>query len=98
YELRVVNQGTGSCSNVRIVAVVPAGLTAVHADGPAGSHVAGQQIIFDPVPQLEAGGEAQFRVQAKGRKPGDWRFKAQLTSDQLTRAASKETVTRVVDQ
>jgi hypothetical protein len=65
------------------------------AEGPAASHVQGQQVLFDPVPQLSAHGELVFRVQAKGRRPGDWRFKVQLTSAQLQRPVIKEETTRV---
>src|SRR5262249_29110392 len=39
YEIRVFNQGTGSCSNVCITATVPDGLIPVGADGPAVNHV-----------------------------------------------------------
>jgi uncharacterized repeat protein (TIGR01451 family) len=95
YEIRVVNQGSGSSSNVRIVAAAPEGLTLLNAEGPAVSHVQGQLVLFDPVPQLPARGELAFRVHAKGRRPGDWRLKAQLTCDQLQRPVVKEETTRV---
>jgi uncharacterized repeat protein (TIGR01451 family) len=95
YEIRVVNQGSGSSSNVRIVAAAPEGLSLMSAEGPAVSHVQGQLVLFDPVPQLLARGELTYRVVAKGRRPGDWRFKAQLTSDQLQRPVIKEETTRV---
>jgi hypothetical protein len=98
YEIRVVNQGSGACSNVRITATVTDGLTPMNADGPSSNRVQGQQIIFEPVPQLAAQGELLFRIKAKGRTPGDWRFKAQLTSDQLQRPVSKEAGTRVVSE
>jgi uncharacterized repeat protein (TIGR01451 family) len=95
YEIRVVNQGSGASTNVRVVAAAPEGLILLNAEGPAVSHVQGQLVLFDPVPQLAARGELVFRVHAKGRRPGDWRFKAQLTSDQLQRAVVKEETTRV---
>jgi hypothetical protein len=95
YEIRVVNQGSGPSSSVRIVVAAPEGLIPMSAEGPAASHVQGQQVLFDPVPQLSAHGELVFRVQAKGRRPGDWRFKVQLTSAQLQRPVIKEETTRV---
>jgi hypothetical protein len=95
YEIRVVNQGSGPSSNVRIVAVASEGLILVNAEGPAVSHVQGQQVLFDPVPQLTPRGELVFRVHAKGRRPGDGRFQIQLTSDQLPRPVVKEESTRV---
>jgi hypothetical protein len=55
-------------------------------------------VFFESVPQLAAQGELVFHIKAKGRTPGDWRFKAQLTSDQLTNAVSKEAGTRVVGE
>jgi uncharacterized repeat protein (TIGR01451 family) len=98
YEIRVINQGSGACSNVRINATVPEGLTPINADGPAVNHVQGQQVSFEPVPQLAAQGELVFRIKAKGRTPGDWRFRVQLTSDQLPNPVSKEAGTRVVGE
>jgi uncharacterized repeat protein (TIGR01451 family) len=98
YEIRVVNQGTGSCSNVCITATVPDGLVPVSADGSATNHVQGQQVFFESAPQLAAQGELVYHIKAKGRTPGDWRFKAQLTSDQLTHAVAKEAGTRVVGE
>jgi hypothetical protein len=70
-------------------------LILVKAEGPAVSHVQAQQVLFDPVPQLAPSGELIFRVHAKGRRPGDWRLKVQLTSDQLPRPVVKEETARV---
>jgi uncharacterized repeat protein (TIGR01451 family) len=98
YEIRVVNQGSGTCSNVRIAAIVPDGLVPMTADGPSVNRVQGQQVVFEPVPQLAAQGELVYRVKVKGRTPGDWRFKVQLTSDQLPHSVTRETSTRVVGE
>ena len=95
YEIRVVNQGTSATTNLQIIATVPAGMTTRDATGPAPHRLQGQQVIFEKLPSLAAKADALYRVKVVGDKPGDMRFKVQMTSDQLRSPVYEEESTRV---
>lgn len=94
YEIRVVNQGTGPCTNVQIVADMAETTMAVGSTGPTNGKIAGQQIIFEPIAQFGVKAEAVFRVRVKGTQPGDFRFRVRMTCDQIRSPVIKEENTR----
>ncbi len=95
YEIRVVNQGTGACTNVQIVAELAETTTVVGAPtGPTAGKVVGQQITFEPIPQLGVKAEAVYRVRVKGSAPGDYRFRVKLVSSETRQPTTKEENTR----
>ena len=94
YEIRVVNQGTGPCTNVQIVADMPETTMAVGSTGPTNGKIVGQQIIFEPIAQFGVKAEAVFRVRVKGTQPGDFRFRVRMTCDQIRSPVIKEENTR----
>jgi uncharacterized repeat protein (TIGR01451 family) len=96
YELRVLNQGTGACPRLQVEAVVPDGLSVVGAE-PAAHRVQGQRVVFEPLTTLAAQAGSTFRIQARAKAAGDWRFKAYLTSEQLQRPVCQEKSTQVYD-
>jgi uncharacterized repeat protein (TIGR01451 family) len=98
YEVRVVNQGTGPCTNVQLVADLAEGTTAAGATGPTTGRVAGQQITFDPIPQLGVKAEVVYKVRVKGMTPGDHRFRVRLACDQIKTPVVKEENTRFYTQ
>jgi uncharacterized repeat protein (TIGR01451 family) len=97
YEIRVLNQGTGTCTNVQIQATVPDGMDAIGSEGPSAHRQQGKQIVFAPVPKLAARADALYRVKVRARKEGDWRFKVHMTCDQLQRPVYEEESTNVYD-
>jgi uncharacterized repeat protein (TIGR01451 family) len=97
YEIRVVNQGTCACTGLRILATVPAEMEPRDAEGPSPHQVHGQQVLFDALPTLAAKADAVYRVQVRGVRPGDVRFKVQMSCDQLTLPVYEEESTRVYD-
>jgi len=95
YEIRVVNQGTGACTNVQIVAELAETTTVVGAPtGPTVGKVVGQQITFEPIAQLGVKAEAIYRVRVKGSAVGDYRFRVKLVSSEMRQATIKEENTR----
>ena len=90
-----MSQGSSPTTNLRILALVPDGLQAREAAGPTAYRLQGQQVIFEPLPQLATKADALFRVRARGVKPGDVRFKVEMSSDQLTTPVYEEESTRV---
>jgi uncharacterized repeat protein (TIGR01451 family) len=103
YEIRVMNQGTGPCSNVQLAAALAEGTEYVGATtGPGATGAAvkpqGQQLIFDPIPSLGVKGETVYRVRVKGNVAGDLRFRVQLSCDQLKTPVVKEESTTFVKE
>jgi len=96
YEVRVVNQGTGACSNVQLVAAMAEGSTFTGSSGPTQVKAQGQTLVFDPIPNLGVKGEAVYRVKIRGATAGDIRFRVQLTCDQVRNPVVKEESTRFV--
>jgi uncharacterized repeat protein (TIGR01451 family) len=97
YEIRVVNQGSGTCTNVQMRGVIPAGLEALSADGPTAYRLQERQVIFEPLPKLAAKADALYRIRVRALKPGDWHFKAVLSCDQFQRPVNEEESTQVYD-
>ncbi|MBX9623134.1 MAG: DUF11 domain-containing protein, partial [Gemmataceae bacterium] len=99
YEVRVTNQGTGPCGNVRVAAVLAdgtefVGATAGAGGQPAAARAAGQQLAFEPIPSLGVKAETVYRVRVRGNAPGDLRFRVQLTCDGMSAPLVKEESTR----
>jgi hypothetical protein len=76
---------------------VPAEMEPRDAEGPSPHQVHGQQVLFDALPTLAAKADAVYRVQVRGVRPGDVRFKVQMSCDQLTLPVYEEESTRVYD-
>ena len=95
YEIRVVSQGSQSCTNVKLVAEIPAGLQVVNTKGPTKATVSDTQVVFDPLPKVGPGVDVIYRIQAKGVQPGDQRFKVRVTTDELKKPIHEEESTNV---
>jgi hypothetical protein len=94
YEIRVMNQGTGPCTNVQLVADLADGTSYVAAQGVTAGRPTGQQVVFEPIARFEVKGEAIYRVRVKGTAAGDQRFRVRLMCDQIRTPVVKEENTR----
>lgn len=88
YTIRILNQGFVPVTNVVIKAIVPPELALVQAKGPVDNKAAGQTregqvILYEPLPALEPGEKRDYEVFVKAVRPGDIRFKIEMTADQL---------------
>jgi uncharacterized repeat protein (TIGR01451 family) len=88
YVILVWNQGQLPVTNIRIKAVVPREMALVRAKGPADNKLGeqtkeGQIVLYDPLASLEPGGKREYEVYVKAVRPGDVRFKVEMTADQL---------------
>jgi uncharacterized repeat protein (TIGR01451 family) len=83
YLISVRNTGTDPVTRVQIVAIVPEQMTVVRAAGASDNRKEGQKVLYDPL-TLAPGALAQYRIDVKAERPGDVRFKVELTADQLT--------------
>lgn len=75
------NQGTATDINVRIVAELEQAMEFVSGDGATALVSSGNRIEFAPLPKLEPGEKAEWRVNAKAIAPSDHRFTAIMSSD-----------------
>jgi uncharacterized repeat protein (TIGR01451 family) len=95
YQVRVNNQGSKTATNVRIAALLPAGLQPISGEGPTRAAVNGQQVIFEPLARLAPKDQVVFKIQARGLQLGDQRIQVQLSSDERPTPVAKEEITRV---
>ncbi len=94
YEIKVVNQGTGPCTNVLVLGTPAEGTVVIAATGPTTAHTQGTAVSFDPIVKLDVKGEVVFRVRVKGNVAGEHKFKVQVSSDQIKTPITKEENTR----
>ena len=95
YEVRIVNQGSKIGTNVRLAALIPAGMTAVNGEGPTRVAIDGQRVLFDPLTRLAPQADAFYKIHVKGTTPGDKRIQVQLMSDDVQTPVTKEESTHV---
>ena len=98
YEIRVINQGSKSASNVRVVALFPPQMQPVGAEGPARHVIDGQRVLFDPVGQLGPKADMTYTVKAKALAAGDLRLRVQVVTDENRTPITREESTRVYSE
>lgn len=94
YEISVVNQGTGACTNIQLMAELSEGLTVTDVTAPVKHEVTGRRLTFEPFPRLAGKADLVIRVKVRGDIEGDQRFRVSLSSEQFTRPLIKEESTR----
>lgn len=95
YEIRVTNSGTKAATNVRIAAILPAGMAALNGEGPTRAAGDASQINFEPLARLNPREEVIYKVQVQGKQPGDHIIRVQLASDEWPTPVTREESTRV---
>ena len=95
YEIRVVNQGSKTSTNVRLVAFVPEQMQVLHVEGPTRYQAGGGRVVFDPIPRLAPKADTLYRIKLRGAAAGDVRFRVQLITDEMTSPVTKEESTRI---
>ncbi|REK15516.1 MAG: DUF11 domain-containing protein [Planctomycetota bacterium] len=95
YEIRVTNQGSKAASNVRLAALVPAGMKPLSAEGPVRHQIEGQYVRFEPLRQLAPKADTVFTIKVKAVQPGDQRVEVQVATDEIREPIAKQESTRV---
>jgi uncharacterized repeat protein (TIGR01451 family) len=95
YEIRVVNQGTAPCTNVTIACDLPDGMVLLGAEGPVAQRTQGKRVSFEPLPKLAAKADVLYKLKVRAAKPGDWRFRAWLSSDHMPEPIYEDESTQV---
>jgi len=95
YEVRVVNQGSKTATNVQVLATLPPELKPTGAEGPTRHEISGHDVQFQPLAKLAPKAEITYRIHVEGLAPGDLRVQVQLLTDEMTKPVTKEESTRV---
>lgn len=77
YEVTIANRGTKAAEKISIVGQFSEGVEPIEADGGAAELVPGQ-VLFHPIPRIEPGDEITLKIVARGDRPGNHRFRAEL--------------------
>lgn len=83
YTITVLNQGAVPAKQVVVVATVPEQLEIKSVDGPSASKEDGQKVSFAPI-TVQPKTEAVYKITVVARKPGDVRFRVELSADPET--------------
>jgi uncharacterized repeat protein (TIGR01451 family) len=79
YEIQVMNRGSRSSKNVKILVQFADGVEPTELAGGQGKLVPGQ-VVCEPLPELAAGEQVTLRVKAKASKTGTHRYRVEVTS------------------
>jgi uncharacterized repeat protein (TIGR01451 family) len=96
YEVEVTNQGSLPAESVQVVALVPEEMRIVSAKGPARGVVSGQRVTFPAVSSLAPGQTVTYTIEVQALKAGTAYFRAELTTNTLTKPLVEEESTSVV--
>jgi hypothetical protein len=98
YVVDVSNKTQAVDRLVRVTATVPEGMLPdpLGTTGPAGPHIEGQTVRFDPVPEIRPGDTLQYRIRARTPRPGQYRLRVELTSQNRPSPQSVEETTEVL--
>ena len=95
YEIRVLNEGSKTATNIRVAAELPPELKPLDGDGPARGVVQGQTVAFEPLARLAPKADALYKVRVQGLVDGDHRIRVQILSDEMQRPVTREESTLV---
>jgi len=96
YEIKVTNQGSKAANAIQIKAMLDPNVEFVSATGETSHRAAdGEQIVFEPVRALNAGGSATWHVTVRGASTADSRFMVEMTSTELEEPVNEEESTHI---
>jgi uncharacterized repeat protein (TIGR01451 family) len=94
-EVHVCNPAELPATNVRLAATLPSELEALPAQGPTAGRTVGDQVVFEPLPQLAPHADAVYRLRVRARQPGPGRVRVEVRADQLARPVVSEAGARI---
>ena len=83
FEIHVRNDGSKAADNVAVACDVPSVLEVVRTEGATSVADTRDQLTFHPLPHLEPGKAAIYRVHVRARAEGSHRFGVRLTADSI---------------
>jgi hypothetical protein len=95
YSVRLVNQGTAKQTNIRVACQCSAEIKPIDTRAPSKHAIHEQNLTFEPIAEMAPKDSLIFKIKAKGAKPGDAKFRVEVSSDQQTTPISKDETTKV---
>lgn len=95
YQVRIVNQGTKTATNVRLVLDMPTGMRPKDVEGGLQSQIQGQRVVFAPITSMNPGDEIKVAINATGVAPGEHKVIASMQTDGRQTNVQKEETTQV---
>ncbi len=95
YEVRIVNKGSKTATNVQIAAILPAELTPLSGDGTSRVAIQGQQVVMEPLERLGPQDDAVYKIKVKGAQAGDHIIDVRLVCDEVPTPVTKQESTKV---
>ncbi len=90
YEIVVENRGSKAAQDVKVVAQFSEGIEPIRAQGSVAEIVPGQ-VLFQPIPRIDAGEQVKLTIIAVAEKAGNHRFRVETTTTEPeTRLVAEE--------
>ncbi|MCF7791647.1 MAG: DUF11 domain-containing protein [Victivallales bacterium] len=89
YILTVKNQGSLPATKIKVECFIEDSMQYIESTGATKANLKNNLLTFDPLPELGPQAEAKWKIKIKALKPGSTRFKAEVTSEQLTKEVTK---------
>lgn len=83
YEIKITNQGSIACSNLRVVCSLPENEQFISGSGPTQVTGDGSTVTTEPLPSFPAKDVVTWRIIVKALKPGDVRFRLNVHADEF---------------
>lgn len=90
YEITIRNRGSRAARDVNVIAQFSHGIEPLQIIGQSGEVVTGQ-VLFDAIPQINAGGQIVLKVVAEADRAGHHRFRTEVTSGDVVLVAEEAT-------
>ena len=90
YDIVIRNRGSRAARSVNVIAQFSHGIEPLQIIGQSGEIVTGQ-VLFDPIPQINAGAEVVLKVVAEADRAGHHRFRTEVTSGDVVLVAEEAT-------
>ena len=96
YFVTVKNPASYADRQVLLKVAIPAELQLISGSGPTRNRISGQTITFDPIAELRAGEQVEYRLRVKAAAAGTARLDAAVSSQGLVQPILKSETTMVV--
>jgi uncharacterized repeat protein (TIGR01451 family) len=96
YFVTLRNPASYSDREVKLSVTLPSELELLSGSGPTRNQVAGQMVTFDPIAELRAGEQVEYRLRVRAATPGTARLDATVTSQGLAQPLVQSETTLVV--
>ncbi len=95
YEIKVTNQGSSPTTGIRITCSLEDNIRYISSRGATTGEIVGNVLKFAPLSSVPPKADATWRVFVQALEPADTRFKATMSTDQLSRPVEETEATHL---